>query len=57
MIVRQLHSLRFRMSLVVSARNPGILTLEAFSGSAGIDRHAGVSSKGWRIRWETVLPG
>ena len=30
MIVRQLHGLRFRMS-VVSARNPGILTLEGIS--------------------------
>ena len=25
--------------------------------SAGINRHAGVSSEGWRIQWEPVPPG
>jgi hypothetical protein len=25
--------------------------------SAGINRHGGVSSEGWRIQWEPVPPG
>jgi hypothetical protein len=25
--------------------------------SAGINRHVGVSSEGWRIQWEAVPPG
>ena len=46
-----------RRSKVVAALFPKAPGKWGFRKCAGINRHVGVSSEGWRIQWETVPPG